>query len=512
MPHRRPNVVLITADNQPATLLGCHGNTDVATPNIDRLANQGARFEHAFAANGMCSPGRATIFTGLIPSRHGVHSWLDDHHLDEWPDDWCAVREFRTVPYTLSRRGYRTALIGKYHLGQPHTPMPGIDDWIAFATGHTWDFYTNTVMDNGTEYEIDDYHIVDFFTDKAVDYLSAVDTTERPFFLNINYDAPYLLPPANLGPDFRNRHYERFAGNEFRTFPRCAISDQLLARIDGPDTPDNFYRHHLFGYLRMHNDPATMANICAQIAVVDDGIGRVVDALDQRGLSADTLVLFTADQANLYGQHGLWGHTMDTSPSHLYDAGLHIPLIMRQPGSIPAGSVSDLLVGQYDLAPTLLDYCDIDVALHGSPGRSFAPALHGGETGDWADAVFFEQEETRGIRTSRYSYWKRLTGTCDAVLFDHEHDPDQEHDRAAEPGYREVVRELDRRLAAFFDRWSDPAYDVWRGGRAKGSVRRPEMYRAIFGDDWSPVAETADTFSEDDIHTAKNGSAASRIA
>jgi arylsulfatase A-like enzyme len=102
-----PNILFIVADNQPASILGIYGNPDVKTPNIDRLANEGLRFTRAFAVHGMCSPTRATLLTGLLPSQHGVQDWLDDEEMSNWPSDWNAIREYRTLPYTLKKRGYR---------------------------------------------------------------------------------------------------------------------------------------------------------------------------------------------------------------------------------------------------------------------------------------------------------------------------------------------------------------------------------------------------------------------
>jgi arylsulfatase A-like enzyme len=497
MNNARPNIVLITADNQPATLLGCYGNRDVETPHIDAMASQGTRFEWAFSTNGMCSPGRASIFTGLMPSTHGIHNWLDDRFLSEWPDDWCAVREFRSLPAVLLARGYQTALIGKYHLGNPATPMPGFQQWLAFATGHTTDFYDNEVIVNGIRQRVTGEHIVDFFTQRAVVYLAEAKLNQ-PFFLNVNYDAPYLLPPTNLGPDTRNRYYARFVGMDFPSFPRTAISDSLLSRIDGPDDESNYYCHHIYQYLRMHNDPSSMANVCAQVAMVDDGVGRLLDTLNTLGLAENTLVIFTADQANLYGQHGLWGHTMDTDPSHLYDAGLRIPLIFWHPGHVPAGRIDSRLVSQYDLAPTLVEYVGApDVTFANTPGRSYSSGLHGAAAENWPDAVFFEQEESRGIRTAKYSYWKRMEGLGGGVLFDLAVDPEQERDVVADPAYADVTADLDSRLVQFFQRYADPQYDLWRGGRPKGSVRKIDMFRSRYGPDWSPTTESPPEFVED---------------
>ena len=116
---KQPNILFILTDNQHAGLLGTYGNKEIKTPHIDKLAQQGVKFTNAFAVNGMCSPTRATLMTGLMPSQHGLHDWLNDEQMKDWPKDWSAVAEFKSVPYTLKQSGYNTAMIGKWHLGQP---------------------------------------------------------------------------------------------------------------------------------------------------------------------------------------------------------------------------------------------------------------------------------------------------------------------------------------------------------------------------------------------------------
>ena len=133
------NILFILSDNQPASIIGAYGNPDVRTPHIDQLAKEGMLFNNAFAVNGMCSPTRATLMTGLMPSQHGVHNWLDDELMHDWPRDWSAVAEYRTLPLTLRNRGYQTALIGKWHLGQPWQASIGYQHWITFTDGHTVD-------------------------------------------------------------------------------------------------------------------------------------------------------------------------------------------------------------------------------------------------------------------------------------------------------------------------------------------------------------------------------------
>ena len=104
-----PNIVLIFTDNQQASTLGCYGNLEIHTPNLDRLAAQGMAFDNAFCPNAFCSPCRASVLTGLLPSQHGVHSWIDDRNMDEWPENWHALDGLRTLPATLKDAGYATA-------------------------------------------------------------------------------------------------------------------------------------------------------------------------------------------------------------------------------------------------------------------------------------------------------------------------------------------------------------------------------------------------------------------
>ena len=108
----------------------------------------------------------------------------------------------------------------------------------------------------------------------------------------------------------------------------------------------------------MHNDSATMANVASQNTLVDDGVGRVLPALREKGLDKNTLVIFSSDQGNFYGQHGIWQHTIVTTPSSMYETAMNIPLIIRHPDKIEAGRTSDLLIGQYDIPVTILDYTD----------------------------------------------------------------------------------------------------------------------------------------------------------
>ena len=488
-----PNVLFILTDNQAASLLGTYGNPDIKTPHINKLADEGIKFTRAFAVNGMCSPTRATLMTGLMPSQHGIHSWLNDALLEQWPKDWSAVAEFRTLPLTLRNRGYKTAMIGKWHLGQPWNASIGYQHWVTFTDGHTVDFWDNTVIDNEKTYQVKDKHIVDFFTEKAVEYLRNHEG-DKPFYLQLNYDGPYTNPPTNFGPA-RNRFYEQYVGKEFSSFPRTAYNKNLIDQLLDENTSD-FFRGKLREGLEMHNDPATMANVASQNTLVDDGVGKVLAVLKEKGLDKNTLIIFSSDQGNFYGQHGLWQHTIVTKPASMYETAVNIPLIIKHAGEIKGQQVSDALIGQYDIPVTILDYLGIhDVKFENSPGKSFMGILEG-NNGEINEAVFIEQEETRVIRTRKYSYWKRLDTTGSSELYDLENDPGQLRNAYNDPGYSDVIDMLDAQLTAFFDRYNDKEYDLWNGGGAKGSIDRPEVFKKLYGKDWQPKVEIKPAFSE----------------
>jgi arylsulfatase A-like enzyme len=488
----QPNILFIVADNQPASILGAYGNPDVRTPNIDRLANEGLRFTRAFAVHGMCSPTRATLLTGLLPSQHGVQDWLDDEEMTNWPSDWNAIREYRTLPYTLKNRGYQTSLIGKWHLGQPRPPGEWFDYWVTFNLGHTIDFWDNEINDNSRKYKLEGQHSVDFFSDKAVEYLESYDH-QKPFFLMVTYNGPYMNPPTNLGAA-RNRHYAYYEKKEFPSFPRNRVNETVLEEAMVPD-PEEWY----LNLARMHNDPKTMANAASQNTMVDDGVGRLLEALKDNGLAENTLVIYTSDQGNFFGQHGLWGHTDFSFPASMYETAMNIPLIAHYPGVIEKSQVSDLFIGQYDLMPTILDMAGVNVEIPNSPGRSFAEHLKGNELTSWGDAVYMDQEATRVIRTNQYSYWKRMKGTGQHELYDIQKDPEQENNLYGNPEYAEAVSELDRRLTQFFDTYSNAEYDLWRGGTVKGSTESIEVYKSLYGEQWKPESKVRPAFKESNL-------------
>ena len=492
----RPNVLIMIADNQWAGTLGCYGNTEHRTPNLDLLARQGMRFSHGFCTNGLCSPTRASVLTGLMPSQHGVHEPFNDD-LSYLPEEWVAIREFRSLPLTLANRGYSTALVGKWHLGQFAKPSLGFQHWVTFPKGHTTDFYNNHVIDNGREYDVKGRHLVDFWAEKASDYLNDSDD-DRPFFLYVGFNGPYTMSPTAFGPDHQNPFYKDYEDVQFKPFKEH-ISEKLLAFITESYDPNadpeldstdpmgmlKALNAEVFDYVRMHNDPSSMANIAAQNAMVDHGVGVIMEALKRNKLDEDTLVLYLSDHGLPYGHHGWWTAGLGF-PQVMYDQNINIPLIMRHTGTMEANRVPDDMVSEVDIMPTILDYLGFgDVEIENSPGRSFAPLLKGEPLGGWDQEVFFEHEETRGIRTPRYSYWKRLDGMAESELYDLVADPGQYENVHGKRGYAKIARELDRKVVAFFEKYTDPRYDLWNGGRPKLITYRPFKWAERYGEGWA---------------------------
>ena len=484
----KPNIILIFTDNQQASTLGCYGNDEIHTPNLDRLSQTGVTFDNAFCPNAFCSPCRASVLTGKLPSQHGVHSWIDDRNMHEWPKGWHALDGLDTLPKTLQSEGYATALVGKYHLGEPTSPAEGFDNWVTLEDGHVRSFYRNKIFDNGDVYE-QPGHSVDFFTDKGVEFIEAQTAAEKPFFLYLPYPAPYGHWPATKEAD-ENRHSARYADCPMETIPRQALSK---AAVDGFMLRNNESTADLdFSMLmRAPNDLATLRNFYSQISMVDDGVGKILETLDRLGIADDTLLIFTTDHGLSTGEHGFWGHGAATLPSNMHRAAHSIPMIMRQPGVTQNGVRSQLMVSGLDVYSTILEHVGLNGSDAAIPSRSLMPILSGADLSDWGeDIVCSEQEETRVIRTPKWAYFKRFEGAGSSFeneLFDVENDRSETVNLAADPQYAGVIADLDARLCAFFETYADPKADLWTGGVPIQHTERTKLWQDAWGNEWQPV-------------------------
>lgn len=485
--NKRPNILFIMTDNQPASLLGCYGNHEIHTPHLDNFARQAVQFNNAFCPNGMCSPSRASVLTGLMPSQHGIHTWLDDRVMDQWPEQWNAIAEFVTLPEILNNHGYKTALIGKYHVGMPFTPQNGFEHWITFPYGHTRSFWNNTIIENGKQYRYPG-HTVDCFTEKAVEYIQAHDTeTEAPFFLFLTYNAPYGHWPAIKGPA-RNRFAGLYENCPMTSIPREGISEKAVKRYDLKKDQSGGGIDYS-AELTTPNDLPSLRNYYSQMSMVDDGVGQVLAALQQQGLDEDTLVIYTCDHGFSLGHHGFWGHGQATWPANTHRAAFSIPLLLRHTDRIAPLQISNLMVNSVDLFATILDHVGLDhvETNENSPSQSFAPLLRG-EKLTWDNAVFMEQEETRAIRTEKWLYMKRFQGSSrypfTDELYDLVKDPGEKQNVVGETAVSPIATKLSERIDTFFRQYAHSSYDLWQGGSAKSNSDKPWLWQDAWGDAW----------------------------
>jgi len=445
---RKTNLVLILTDNQGPWTLGCYGNAEIRTPNIDRLAREGMRFTRAFASNAVCSPTRATLLSGLIPSQHGVHCFLDDKYM-VGPQAYDTLAEFRTLPKILSANGYVCGLTGKWHLGANLTPQEGFRYWITMVHGSTAEFYDMPVIENG-QVRKEPKYATDLWTEHAIRFLR--ENKDRPFFLYLPYNGPYGLGRLLLNPA-RNRHADYYADKPLLSFHRDAAHPWLFNNKE---------------YL---NNPVSIRRVAAETSGVDDGVGAVMEELRRLGLDENTLVVYTADQGWMGGTNGLWGMGDHTRPLSAFDGMMQVPLIVRHPGAIRPGTTSDLLTSNYDFLPAVLGYLGLGDKLAGakprSPGRDYSPVLRG-QTLAWENVVYYEMEYVRAIRTENWKYVHRPQGPLE--LYDLKNDPYEKFNLYGQPPHAAVEAQLKRQLEAFFARTADPKFDLYRGGISKATL------------------------------------------
>ncbi len=440
------NLLLILTDNQGAWTLGCYGNPDIRTPNIDRLATEGVRFTRAFSCNAVCSPTRASLLTGLIPSQHGVHTYLSAGGAQTGPKAYCTIAEFPSLPKILGRAGYTCGLVGKWHLGGNLTPQEGFSYWVTMPHGHTTTFYDAEIIENGKVRREPEY-LTGFWTRHAVRFLE--QNRDRPFFLYLAYNGPYGLGKSMAEPA-RNRHAAYYADKSLPSFPRLPVHPWLV---------------HNREYI---NTDTAIRRMAAEVSGVDDGVGVVMAALKRLNLDATTVVVFLADQGWSGGHHGIWGMADHTRPLNAFDETMHIPLIIRHAGAIGAGRECDRMVCTYDVAPTLVSYLGLGQSgahFPQSPGRDASPLLGGGEA-EWEDVIFYEFLNTRVVRTPEWKLVRRHPDGPDE-LYDLRKDPGETTNLIAASDMAAIRRTLQRRLDDFFDRYADPKYDVWKGGSSR---------------------------------------------
>lgn len=466
----RPNLVFVMSDDHAAHALGAYGSRVNETPNIDRIATEGVRLDNCFCTNALCAPSRASILTGTYSHVNGVRTlrtYLDNTRT--------------TFPMLMRDSGYATALFGKWHLGHgaEHDPR-GFDSWAVFpGQGEYWD--PELIEADGRRHRVEGY-ATDVVTDRSIAWLERQRSSGQPFCLLLHHKAPHrpwhpdtkhghLYPDGSIAvPETFDDDHTGHASPARVARMRITELGRRDLKVDPPEGMSGAelapwkYQRYMSDYLRC-------------VRSVDDNVGRILDWLDAAGLSDDTVVVYTSDQGFFLGDHGWFDKRF------MYEESIRMPLLVRYPREIPAGTARDAMVTNVDFAQTFLDYADLDAPGH-MQGRSMRPILRGDEVPDWRTSVYYrywEHDDEHhhvwahyGVRTQTHKlvyYYADGLGLPGAStrgfepeweLFDLVTDPYELHSVHGDPAYSDVRAELESELRRLQD---DVGDEPWRPAR-----------------------------------------------
>ena len=408
----KPNILLIQADDLGYGDVSVYGQAMFQTPNVDRLARNGLRFISYYAGSTVCAPSRSALMTGM----HTGHTWVRGNL-----PGMSLRAEDRTIAMLLKEAGYRTALIGKWGLGESESPgrpdRKGFDYSFGYLSQtHAHRQFTDHLYRNGERVEVspNDYSN-DLFTKETMSFIERNDN--RPFFIYLNYTVPHaeLRVPDDSMASFRGRFPEKPFVN--------AAAD---AKLTGPDEPSLGYR----------SQPTPHAAFAATVTRMDRDVGRIVELLRTRGVDQKTLVIFTSDN----GPHQEGGGDPEFFKSSgglrgikrdLYEGGIRVPMVASWPGTIAPGTSTTYAAAHWDLFPTFAELADAPIPA-GLDGKSIVPLLKGKPLTPH-DFLYWEFHERGFQQAVRMGNWKavRLAKDKPLELYNLADDPTEYTDVAA---------------------------------------------------------------------------------
>jgi arylsulfatase A-like enzyme len=448
----RPNFVVIVTDDQGPWALGCHGNKELQTPAIDTLAANGVRFESFFCASPVCSPARASLLTGRMPSAHGVHDWIRGEAYGLTDED-SYLEGLTTTPEVLAANGWRCAHVGKWHLGDARQPAPGFSDWYAHRTGDGP--YVGAPIWRDGQRVAEPRYITTAITDEAVDFLHSAAAAPDPFYLQIHYTAPHS-PWVDQHPRV---YLDMYAACAFDSCPR-EEPHPWFSWEPGPISD------------AMRDPAASLRGYFASITAVDAGVARLMRTLGEARLTESTVVVFTSDNGFSCGHHGIWGKGNATIPLNMWENSVRVPFIVSQPGRLRTGAVEPSVAGACDLHPTLLRLAGVPVPDDPlAAGRSLLPLLIDGGDGAEHVMVFDEYGGTRMVRTTEWKLVRRY-GAAPDELYNLGDDPEERHNRIQDASGRAVIDDLTGILVDWFSNHTDKHRDAYpRPVSGRGQLR-----------------------------------------
>jgi len=480
------NILLILTDQQRRDTLGCYGNPVCRTPHLDSIAAEGVRFDWAFTNTAICTAVRATLLTGMEPHKHGMLANFERNVGYPWelPEGLVLFNHY------LAQAGYRCGVVGKWHVGVTRGPeyygfegihFPGWDApkdhpaYRAYLEEHHLPGWSvrgeiRGIFPNGEPslplagiYEgpvegTYPYFLAELTIQRLREYAEDYHKNGRPFFLRTDFFGPHL-------PYFIPREYAEMYDPSL-----VKPSPSMEETFEGKPRVHKWYSlHWAFDTYPWEVWQRIVAMYWGYVTLIDEQIGRILQALDELGLAEDTALFFSADHAGFVGNHRL----SDKGPM-MYDDIYRIPMLARWPGHTPLGLVCDQFVTLMDLMPTFLDIAGVPIPKH-VDGRSLVPLLEGQVPEDWPQEVFMQFHghhfpyPQRGIRTRSY---KLVVNPPDVnELYDLSKDPYELHNCIDEPAYSEVRDTLMGRLFAHlsekgdnFRHWMATMFRVRKGG------------------------------------------------
>ncbi|MFT7030692.1 MAG: arylsulfatase A-like enzyme [Marinoscillum sp.] len=464
----RPNILFIMTDDHAAHAISAYGGLyqEIApTPNIDRLAKEGMLFQNVFCTNAICGPSRAAILTGKFSHLNGYYKNHQGGDFDS--TQW-------TFPLEFQRNGYTTSLFGKWHLG---TEPVGFDHFKYHNNkGQQGTYYDPIYNENGLNKSEKGYATT-LTTDFALDWLRQRERSDQPFLMLLQYKAPHRewLPeekyldlfagidmpyPSTFYDDYEGR--EKTAGDTDMTMDNFDPRDMKVTPPDSITDPKKLRKWSEMGYKRgtgegwLPNDSMSVKearewkyqryikDYLACVRSVDDQIGRVLNYLDENGLSENTLVVYTSDQGFYLGDHGWFDKRF------MYEQSLRMPFIMRYPNQIKAGQINEDLIMNVDFAPTLMDFADVPSNKE-VQGKSFKTSAIQGAEGESRESVYYHYYEYPfwhhvqphyGIRSDRYKLIHFYHDVDLWEFYDLDQDPDELNNLIESPDHAALIQQM----------------------------------------------------------------------
>jgi arylsulfatase A-like enzyme len=474
----RPNILFIMSDDHAVRAVSAYGDSLMQTPNIDRIAANGMRFDRAYVGNAICGPSRATALTGMHSHGNGFYS-------NEWSGPFDGNQQ--TLPRLLQAAGYQTAVIGKWHL---YSDPVGFDHWDVIHNVFEQGSYYNPEFRSPAGIEKTSGYVAELVTDKAIAWLGTAKKSDKPFFLMYNHKTPHrdwLPGPRELDdweeslqveePDTLQRDLEGLS--RARREARMGIADYMTDRDVKLSKPDNLNPEQAARWqmaFAAGNDafeasrPSPEEELrwkyqryvktyLASVKSMDRQIGRLLDFIAAAGMTENTIVIYTSDQGFFLGENGWFDKRwMDEVSSR-------IPLLMQWPGRIAPGGSTDALVQNIDFAPTLLEAAGVQ-PMSPMHGVSLMPLL-AQDPVEWRRDLYYHFYEKPGfhgvarhygVRGQRYKLIHYYEND-EWELYDLENDPGDLDNLYGRPNYDGITRDLQRRLQDLRRQYGVPEED-----------------------------------------------------